>query len=45
MNIVAEECKARKHHPEWSNVSILNFFLLLNLEMDIGTGEMKERDV
>jgi len=20
MNIVAEECKVRKHHPEWSNV-------------------------
>ena len=21
MNIIAEECKVRKHHPEWSNVS------------------------
>ena len=25
MNIVAEECKVRKHHPEWSNVSFAFF--------------------
>ena len=23
MNLVAEECKVKKHHPEWSNVSFL----------------------
>jgi 4a-hydroxytetrahydrobiopterin dehydratase len=23
MNAVAEDCKSNKHHPEWSNVSLL----------------------
>ena len=31
MNIVAEECKVRKHHPEWSNVSSAWVFLGLGL--------------
>jgi hypothetical protein len=24
MNIVASECTVKKHHPEWSNVSLIH---------------------
>ena len=26
MNIVAAECAVKKHHPEWSNVSLSHDF-------------------
>ena len=39
MNIVAEECKVKKHHPEWSNVSVAVCFLGEETEMGKGMFE------
>jgi hypothetical protein len=37
MNIIAEECKVKKHHPEWSNVSF-QFLVEINVELRLDKG-------